>query len=134
MSRAPGRWIGRPLRRREDPKFLQGKARFVDDLTAPGMTHLVIVRSTAAHAIIRKVHTAAARAMPGVLAVLTDAEIAGGLHPVVPIPIEGAQVAPVPHPLLAGDRVRYVGEPVAAVLAASRAEAEDAAQAIEIDY
>ncbi|MBI2247304.1 MAG: xanthine dehydrogenase family protein, partial [Armatimonadetes bacterium] len=134
MSDGTARWIGRPLRRREDPKFLQGKARYVDDLVVPNMTHLVVVRSTAAHAIIRQIKSDAARAMPGVLTVLTTREIAGRLRPVVPNPVEGAQVAPAPHPILAGDRVRYVGEPVAAVLATSHAAAEDAAQAIEIDY
>lgn len=134
MSDGTARWIGRPLRRREDPKFLRGKARYVDDLATPGMTHLVVVRSTAAHAFIRTIHDDASRAMPGVLVVLTAREITGRLRPIVPNPVEGAQVASAPHPILAGDRVRYVGEPVAAILATSHAAAEDAAQAIEIDY
>lgn len=134
MSDEAGRWIGRPLRRREDPRFLQGRARYVDDLTFPDMTHMVVVRSTAAHASIRRIDRTAARARPGVLAVVTAGEIAGRLHPVVPMPVEGAQLAPAPHPILAWDRVRYVGEPVAAVLAHSHEAAEDGAHAVEIEY
>ncbi len=134
MDESAARWIGRPIKRREDPKFIRGAARYVDDLVLPGMAHMVIVRSTAAHARLKKTDVSAARHAPGVLAVVTAADLAGAIRPAPPNPVEGAEVAPVPHPVLAAGTVRYVGEPVAAVLAADRAAAEDAAALIAIEY
>ncbi len=129
---SPPRWIGRPLRRREDPRFLRGLARYVDDLVLPGMVHMAVVRSPLAHGVLRAVHTARAARAPGVVAVVTAADLDGSVRPVPPNPVEGAQVAPVPHPVLAADRVRYVGQPVAAVLARTREEAEDASGLVEV--
>ena len=127
-------WIGRPLRRREDARFLKGQARYVDDLTLPGLTHLVVVRSSVAHARLRSVDVGPARRLPGVVAVVTAHDLAGQVHPLpVNVP-EPARVAQVPHPVLAGAVVRYVGEPIAGVLAESRAAAEDAAHRIEVQY
>jgi len=134
MDESATRWIGRPLKRREDPRFLRGVARYVDDLVLPGMTHMVVVRSTAAHARLKSVDVSAARRAPGVLAVVTSEDLAGEVGPALPNPVEGAEVAPVPHPVLASGVVRYVGEPVAAVLAEDRAAAEDAAALIGIEY
>jgi carbon-monoxide dehydrogenase large subunit len=122
------------VRRREDPRFLRGQARFIDDIVLPQMVHLAIVRSAAAHAQLRRVDGRAAAQAPGVLTVITGADLVGVIHPVPPNAVEGAQVAPVPHLALAVGRVRYVGEPVAAVLAESRAAAEDAAALVDIDY
>jgi carbon-monoxide dehydrogenase large subunit len=129
----PRRWIGQPLRRREDPKFLRGAATYVDDLVLPRMAHVVFVRSPIAHGVLRAVHTESARAVPGVLAILTAQDTAGRLQPVIAPTPEGAQVARAPHSLLAADKVRYAGEPVAAVLAETRAAAEDAASVITMD-
>lgn len=122
------------MRRREDPRFLRGQARYVDDIVLPQMAYLAVVRSAAAHARLRKVDVRAAAQGPGVLAVVVGADLAGSLSPVPPNAVEGAHVAPVPHPVLAQGRVRYVGEPVAAVLAETRAAAEDAASLIDIEY
>ncbi len=127
-------WIGRPVKRREDLRFLQGQARYVDDLTLPGMTHLVVVRSAAAHARLRAVNLEPARRFPGVVAVVTGQDLAGQVHPLpVNVP-EPARVAQIPNPVLAGDVVRYVGEPIAGILAESRAAAEDAAHRVEVEY
>lgn len=122
------------MRRREDPRFLRGQARYVDDIVLPQMAYLAVVRSAAAHARLRKVDVRAAAQGPGVLAVVVGADLAGSLSPVPPNAVEGAHVAPVPHPVLAQGRVRYVGEPVAAVLAETRAAAEDAASLIDVEY
>ncbi len=128
-----GRWIGKPLRRREDLRFLRGQARYLDDLVLPGMLHMAVVRSPYAHAALRAVRAERAKAMPGVVAVITAADLTPGLQPVPPAPVEGAQVAAVPHPLLARDRVRYVGEPVAVVVAETRASASDAASEVVLE-
>jgi aerobic carbon-monoxide dehydrogenase large subunit len=127
-------WVGRPLLRREDPPLLRGEAAYVDDLALPGMAHTVVVRSPLAHARLGQVETAAARRAAGVLAVLTAADLAGRLGPMPLNPLEGAELAEVPIPLLAGGRVRFAGEPVAVVAAESRAAAEDAAALVSVDY
>lgn len=129
-----GQWIGRPVRRREDPRYLRGQSTFVDDLVLPGMAHMVVVRSPHAHARVRSIHTESARRAPGVLAVITAGDLAGTVQPHPPNAVEGARVASVPHPLLAGEKVRYVGEPVAVVLAENRAAALDAAERVQVDY
>ncbi len=127
------RWTGRPQRRVEDERLLTGAGRYVDDIALAGMLHLVAVRSPLPHARVLRVDTGAARAAPGVRAVVTLADI----EPVGSMPImtdNGAQAASVPVPMLAGDRVRFVGEPVAAVIADSRAAAMDAAELVDVDY
>jgi carbon-monoxide dehydrogenase large subunit len=127
-------WIGRPLRAREDVRYLRGQARYVDDVVLPGMASLVVVRSPFAHARIRSVDTGPARRCAGVLAVITAGDLVGRLGP-MPVNVqEGAWVAPVPHPVLAGEKVRYVGEPVAAVVAESREAALDAAERVAVEY
>jgi aerobic carbon-monoxide dehydrogenase large subunit len=129
-----GTWIGRPIKRREDLRFLRGQARYVDDIVLPRMAHLVVVRSAHAHARLREIRVDAARRSPGVIAVVTAQDLAGRIHP-MPINIpEGDHVAPAPHPVLAAGKVRYVGEPVVAVLAETRAAAVDAAALVDIDY
>lgn len=133
-AEATTRWVGQAVRRLEDPRFLRGQARYVDDIVLPQMAYLAIVRSAAAHAQLRRVDVHAAAQSPGVVTVVVAADLAGSLSPVPPNTVEGAHVAPVPHPVLAQDRVRYVGEPVAAVLAETRAAAEDAASLIAIEY
>lgn len=123
-------WVGAPLRRREDLRLLTGRGRFIDDLApVPRCHHAALLRSPHAHARILRVDTSAARAQPGVVAVLTGADIVPLLRPfAVGVP------SPPPYYPIAVDRVRYVGEPVAVVVATSRYAAEDALEAVEVDY
>ena len=134
MSVPTFHWIGRSIKRREDPRFLRGQAQYVDDIVLPGMAYLVVVRSTHGHARLQKVDVEAARRAPGVVAVVTAEDLAGRVHAVPPNPLKDAQVAAVPHPILAAGTVRYVGEPVAAVLGESPAAAADAAALVEVEY
>jgi carbon-monoxide dehydrogenase large subunit len=129
-----GGWVGRPVRRLEDPAMLRGEGAYVDNLRLPGMAHMVAVRSPVAHARLVGVDAAAARRAPGVLAVLTGDDLAGPVGRMPLLPIEGAEVADAPIPLLATGRVRFAGEPVAVVAATSRAAAVDAAELVEADY
>jgi aerobic carbon-monoxide dehydrogenase large subunit len=128
-----GRWIGRSEVRREDLRLVRGEGRFVDTVSPPGTLHLVLVRSPYAHARVIGIDVSDAAALPGVVAVLV-AEHLGSVGAMPVNPVEGAEVAPAPPPLLARDRVRFAGEAVAAVLAESRAVAEDAAELVEVDY
>ncbi len=128
-----GTLIGRPLKRREDLRFIQGRARYVDDITLPGLARLVTIHSPHAHARIRGIRTDAARRAPGVLAVVTAADL-GGISSLPLNPLKDAYVAQVPHPILASGRVRYAGEAVAAVLADTLASALDAAALVDVEY
>ncbi|MGQ9367070.1 xanthine dehydrogenase family protein molybdopterin-binding subunit [Azospirillum sp. ST 5-10] len=122
--------VGRPVPRVEDAAILRGDARYGDDLPVkPGTLHAAVLRSPHAHAEIRAVDTAAARALPGVAAVITGADIGDVAAPF----LVGVRV-PMEHWCLARDRVRHVGEPVAVVLAESRYLAEDALDAVRVDY
>ena len=122
--------IGERVKRREDPRLIQGLATYVDDLKLPGMLHLAFRRADVAHGVIRRIDTGAAAAMEGVELVLTGAELAEHLGP---MPIGTPFPAP-DHYSVAVDRVRYVGEPVAVVAATDRYLARDAADAIEVEY
>ncbi|MCW5665495.1 MAG: xanthine dehydrogenase family protein [Piscinibacter sp.] len=130
---------GKPVRRLEDPALVTGRGQFTDDLQREGLLHLVFLRSPVAHARIRSVDTASARALPGVLAAWSGADLAAaGVQPMpneVPFPRPGGQpgATAVRH-VIATDRVRYVGEAVAAVVAESRQAALDAAEAVMVDY
>jgi carbon-monoxide dehydrogenase large subunit len=129
--------IGQPVRRVEDARFLRGAGRYVDDFAAPDAAHLVVLRSPHAAAHIRAIRADAARAMPGVLLVLTAGmlEGLGVLRCVTPRHRrDGAPLAQTPWRMLAEDQVRYVGDAVVAVVAHSREAAQDAAEAIEVDY
>ncbi|MBX3604322.1 MAG: xanthine dehydrogenase family protein [Piscinibacter sp.] len=130
---------GKPVRRLEDPTLVTGRGQFTDDLERPGLAHLVFLRSPFAHARIRAVDAAAARALPGVLAVYSGAELAAAgvkaMANEVPFPRpDGSPGASAARHPLALDRVRYVGEAVAAVVAESRQAALDACAAIAVDY
>jgi len=122
--------VGRPVRRVEDGRLLRGAGRFVDDVDRPGQLHMRVVRATSAHARLRGVDTAAARAAPGVHAVLTGAD----LDPLPRIPVRlGPFDQPLDaylQPVLADGAVRYVGEPVAVVVAEDQYAAEDAAELV----
>jgi carbon-monoxide dehydrogenase large subunit len=128
--------IGQPVRRSEDPTLLRGEGRYTDDVNRPGQAYAVMVRSTVAHGVIRGVDTTAAKAMPGVLAVLTAADLAGygGLKCNLPLKSrDGSPIRYTPRPALAGDKVRYVGDPVACVIAETVAQAKDAAETVALD-
>jgi len=126
-------YVGRPLARREDERFLSGRALYLDDLHVEGTLHVAFARSLVAHARLGAIDVEAARGMPGVAAVLTGADLAE-LRPPPVNPLEGASVADAGHPILARDAVRYAGEPLALVAAESRALAEDAAELVFADY
>ena len=135
----PGRFgSGQRVRRIEDPALVQGQGRFTDDVTPAGAVHLRFVRSTQAHGRLIGVDAAAARALPGVLAVYTGADlVAAGVQPMTPpagFPQpDGQPMSPTPRHVLALDVVRYVGEPVAAVVASTREAARAAADAVQVD-
>ena len=127
------KFIGAPIKRLEDPRLLVGGGRYVDDLVRPEMAHAVVVRSPHAHARVRKVDGRRALARPGVLAFLTGADLAG--VPAIPIRQGGKPAhAAYLQPPLAGDRVRYAGQPVAVVVATDRVAAVDARELVEIEY
>jgi len=131
--------IGVPLRRVEDRRFLTGRGRFVADLELSGALACVLVRSPHAHAAIRRIETSAARALPGVVAVLTGADMAAdGIAPMRPLWVirsrDGSPMAEPPRFALARDKVRHVGEPVAAIVAESLAQALDAAERVEVEH
>src|SRR3954447_15658277 len=136
---ANARLVGQPVRRKEDRRFLTGEGRYVDDIQLPGMTYGVVLRSPHAHARITRIATDRAAALPGVLAVITAADLdaakVGGLPCGWGVPLaDGRKQAEPPHPVLAGATVRHVGDPVAFVVAETRDAALDGAEAIEIDY
>jgi carbon-monoxide dehydrogenase large subunit len=121
--------VGERVKRREDPRLIQGRGTYVDDIKIVGMQHLAFKRSDIAHGRIRSIDVSAARAMDGVEAVFTGAEIAELLGP---MPI-GTPFPSPPHRAVANDVVRYAGEPVAVVVASNRYTARDAADAIVVD-
>ena len=128
--------IGQPVRRSEDPTLLRGEGQYTDDVNRPGQAYAVLVRSSIAHGIIRSIDTAAAKGMPGVLAVLTAEDLAGygGLKCNLPLKNrDGSPIKYVPRPALVSDKVRYVGDPVACVVAETVAQAKDAAEAVAMD-
>jgi len=133
---AAERYTGASIKRSEDPRILTGAGRYVDDIKLPGMLHAAFVRSPMAHARVLSVDVSAARALPGVVAVLTGAELEA-----ITVPGPDALMALVgwagPTPeftLLATDKVRLVGDPVAVVVAESRYLAEDGCELVEVEY
>ena len=131
--------IGDIPKRREDLRFLTGNGHYLDDLTFDRLSHAVVLRSPHAHALIERIGTEKARTAPGVLAVLTAEEArADGLKPLRPSAEANVQTgekfAFEPQPLLAEGKVRYVGEPVALIVAETRAQALDAADQLVVDY
>ena len=125
-------WIGEALPRLEDERFLAGSAQYVGDLKLPDMLHAAFVRSVAAHGRVRGIDREAAAATPGVRLVLTAADVEGETDP-FPVFGRDADLVPVMHPVLARDRVRYVGEPVALVVADTAEQAADAAEQVLVD-
>ena len=134
ISKTAHGYVGMPIKRREDVRFITGAATYVDDIKLPNMLHAAILRSPRAHARIRSMDTSKALQLPGVIKVFTFQDL-GELA--VPVPIRMYQLAGLERhlqPLLAHDKVRYVGEPLALAIAESRYLAEDALDAIEVEY
>jgi carbon-monoxide dehydrogenase large subunit len=130
------RYTGASIKRSEDPRILTGAGRYVDDIKLPGMLHAAFVRSPLAHGLVLSVDASAARALPGVVAVLTGAELEAMTVP-GPDPLMAlfGAVGPIPEfTLLATDKVRFMGDPVAVVIAESRYLAEDGCELVEVDY
>jgi aerobic carbon-monoxide dehydrogenase large subunit len=134
-----GSGLGASVKRSEDRRFLLGKGRYTDDLQLPGQTAAVFIRSPYAHAAVRSIDASAALAAPGVIAVLTGEDVAAdGLGGIpcgwqVKSKDDSVMIEP-PHPALAHGKARHVGDPVAMVIAETKAQARDAAQLVEIDY
>jgi aerobic carbon-monoxide dehydrogenase large subunit len=141
------RHIGKPVERKEDGRLLTGKGRFSDDFELPGQAYAALVRSPYASAEIRSIDAAEALGSPGVLTVLTGADrVADGLAPIPHSPLPstkfdmklsgpgGAKPFIFPHHLLPVDRVRFVGDGVALVVARTKAQALDAAEKVVVDY
>ncbi|MEA3026240.1 MAG: aerobic carbon-monoxide dehydrogenase large subunit, partial [Alphaproteobacteria bacterium] len=131
--------IGQPVRRVEDQRFLTGQGRYVDDIVLPGMLHACNVLSPHAHARIRKIDVAKAKAAPGVMLVLTGADVVaekiGALTShLMPEDFGAPKGHRTFQPLLVADRVRHVGDRVAFVVAETLAQARDAAELVEVDY
>jgi carbon-monoxide dehydrogenase large subunit len=139
--------IGKPVPRKEDERLITGRGRFTDDFNAPGQSYAAFVRSAYPHAGIAGIDIEAAVAMPGVLAVYTGADCRAdqlGVVPHSPVPStrtdlrlkspDGGAIFVGPQPLLPEDKVRHVGEAIAMVVAATRSEALDAAECVEVDY
>ncbi len=135
--RTSNRPIGSPVERLEDLRFLSGRGQFVDDVPSPGALHAVFLRSSVAHGRIRSIDASAARKRPGVHAVFTAADIAGkdlAEIPTISLRLELLpEFTPYQQPVIAHHKVRYVGEPIAVVVADSAALAEDALDAIALD-
>ena len=136
------RLFGKSIKRREDPRFITGRGSYVDDLKIPGMTYAAFVRSPHAHARIRRIDTAAAKAHPGVVAVFTGSDMKGvnslpcgwDLRKAKNVPGVVQDLAIVPHMPLTSDVARHVGDPVAVVIADSQEAATDAAEKVRVDW
>jgi carbon-monoxide dehydrogenase large subunit len=126
------RLIGTSIQRVEDARVLTGRGHYVDDVNLVGMLHAAFVRSPHPHARITRLNVSAAQAMPGVVAVLTGADMQRLTKPISVQTVPGFR-SPAFHPL-ATDRVRFVGDPIAIIVADSRYVAEDARDVVEVDY
>jgi aerobic carbon-monoxide dehydrogenase large subunit len=137
QSRNSNAFIGRPVERLEDLRLLRGRGQYVGDLAPEGALHAVVLRSSVAHGLIRRIDASAARARPGVHAVITAQDVAqvlAGPIPVIPMRQEPTpQLKPYEQPVIAHGKVRYVGEPLALVVAESAALAEDALEHIDVE-
>jgi len=125
-------WVGKKLKRKEDPRLIQGISHYTDDLKLAGMIYCAFTRSPHAHAEIKVIRTDAARALPGVVGVFTAADTSGVGS--VPCAVQMPDLKVPKHPVLATGRVHYVGEPVAVVVAEDLYTARDAAELVEVDY
>ena len=137
--------FGEKIKRTEDPRFLRGDAKFIADIDLPGMLHMAILRSPHGHALIKRIDPSAALKLPGVVRVVTAADLGnmmplpcawkpgGGVESYFP-PHPMEPTVPGSNPVLTKDKVRYIGDAVAAVVAETRTQAHDALDAIHVDY
>ena len=130
--------VGQPVRRKEDDTLVRGKGKYTDDFNLPEQAHAWIVRSSHAHGTIKRIDAAAAKAMPGVLGVFTGADLAAANYNPITcgLPLksrDGSPLLQTNRPALTSDKVRFVGDPVAMVVAETTAQARDAAEAVELD-
>src|ERR1700754_825154 len=127
-------WVGRRIKRKEDPRLIMGRARYIDDINVTGQLYAAFVRSPEAHAKIVSIDTSAAKAFPGVIAVFSGTEV--DLE--APLPMAwvppGIEVNNPPHWALAKDTVRHVGDPVAVVIGEDRYGLVDAAEQVIVEY
>ncbi|MGD9705470.1 MAG: xanthine dehydrogenase family protein molybdopterin-binding subunit [Acidimicrobiia bacterium] len=133
-ARAAAPYVGQPIRRRDDGPLLTGRATFIDDIRPPGALHIAMVRSDAAHALIRGIDTSEALALAGVHAVLTGEELRRVADPQPIVWTHISNQHPSTSYAMAIDKVRYSGQTVAAVAAETRALAEDAAELVQVNY
>ena len=129
--------IGKRVKRVEDNRFITGKGNYTDDIILPGQTYAAFVRTPFAHANISSIDTAAALAMPGVIAIYTGADVTAinGVPCGWQVNFKNGDTMKEPkHPLLAVGKVRYAGEAVAMVIAGTREQACDAAEAVQVEY
>jgi carbon-monoxide dehydrogenase large subunit len=127
------RYIGKAMKRKEDPRLIQGLAHYVDDLQFAGMLYAAVIRSPHAHARIRSVDASKARTASGVVAVLTEEDVRGAIG-MIPCAAQIPGMKAALRPVLAAEKVRFVGEPVAILVATDRYLARDAADLVEVDY
>jgi carbon-monoxide dehydrogenase large subunit len=133
IPRQSNAFIGSPVERREDLRFLRGRGEYVDDVSRPNLLHAAILRSPVAHGCIVSIDGAAARARPGVHAVITAADL-GGAVPKIPLRMEALPAfTRFEQPVIADRKVRYVGEPLVVVVADTQAIAEDTLEVIAVD-
>jgi len=125
--------VGKRIKRTEDPRLLSGNGQYVDDIKLPGMVHVAVLRSDQPHALIREIRVEAAMDVPGLIAIFDATDLEDGIKPAIPSSRMKGYYA-TPYWPLARGKVRYVGEPVLAVVAESRYAAEDALALIEVDY
>src|SRR6266481_7084609 len=130
--------VGQPVRRTEDDRLVRGKGKYTDDFSLPNQAYAWMVRSSHAHGIIKGIATSAAKAMPGVLGVWTGADLASSNYNpfTCGLPLknrDGSPLLQTNRPALATDKVRFVGDPTAFVVAETLAQARDAAEAVMLD-
>jgi carbon-monoxide dehydrogenase large subunit len=129
----PQRFVGQAMKRKEDPRLVSGTSTYVDDVVLPGMLHMAVARSIHAHARIKSIDVSKAQKLPGVVAVVTGEEVSAHCGP-IPCAASIPNMKKAERQLLAVGKVRFVGEPVAAVVAENKYIARDAADLIQIDY
>src|SRR6266851_1358320 len=142
MAVTEDRLFGKSIKRTEDPRFITGRGKYVDDLKLPGMTYAAFVRSPHAHARIKGIDVIQAKAHPGVVAVYTGKDMTGvnslpcgwDLRKEKNIPGVVQDLAMVPHMPLTSDVARHVGDPVAVVIAETQSAAQDAAEKVQVDW
>ena len=122
-------WVGRAIKRLEDPRLITGRGQFIEDLRIPEMCDVVLLRSIHAHARIASIRTEAAKALPGVIGIFTAADLAG----IGGVPAASNLNSPL-HPPLSGEIVRFVGDPIVALVAENRVIGADALELVEVDY